>query len=89
MLDQAELVPACEFLVGQVGNPAPHGGLGGGFVEGKIQADAAHAFFLERDVVETDARLRRVGGRPGVQFAVSLKEPSHVDHLHDTRKLDG
>jgi hypothetical protein len=28
---------------------------------GKIQADAAHALALERDVVETDARFRRVG----------------------------
>jgi hypothetical protein len=35
MFDQAELVPAREFLVGQVGNPAAHGSLGGGFVEGK------------------------------------------------------
>ena len=41
VFDQSKLVPACEFLVGQVGNPAAHGRLGGGFVEGKIQADAA------------------------------------------------
>ena len=75
MLDQAKLVPAREFLVGQVGNPAAYGGLGGSLVEAEIQADAAHALALEGPVGGIACRCQQ---RLGIAEATAVDQ---VDHL--------
>lgn len=81
MLDQAKLVPAREFLVGQVGNPAAYGGLGGSLVEAEIQADAAHALALEGPVGGIACRCQQ---RLGIAEATAVDQ---VDHLRLARPL--
>ncbi len=81
MLDQAELVPARKFLVGQIGNPAAHGRLGRGLVEGKIQADAAHALALEGPLGGIACRCQQ---RFGIAEATAVDQ---VDHLRLARPL--
>ncbi len=62
MLDQAKLVPAREFLVGQVGNPVAYRCFGSGLVKGEIQFDAAHALALERAFGSiASGRQQRIG----------------------------
>ncbi len=72
VFDQVKLIPAREFGIGQVGNPAAHGGFRGGLVQAEIQADAAHAFAL----------VGRGGGQVTArQQVVGLREVATVDQV--------